>query len=145
MPLLPHIIFFEILFKTNLQCIFNLYLCTYYFFFFFYKYLTVSINQNISLILNMAVIYLSLLHLLHIKTSRGYTYGPFSTLMERIFLKSLSRMFWHSNVNSQLLPWKYSSSNTVILNFPFCSKSSCGFMADVDHRTLYQENEERGA
>lgn len=98
----------------------------------------ISISKNISNIKHDNHTS-SLLHILHIKTSRGYTYGPFSTLMERIFLKSLSSMFWHSNVNSQLLPWKYSSSNTVILNFPLCSNCSCGFMAAVDHRTLYQE------
>lgn len=56
--------------------------------------------------------------------------------MERIFLKSLSRMFWHSKENSQLLPWKCSSSNTVIRNFPLCSNCSCGFMAAVDHHAF---------
>lgn len=76
------------------------------------------------------------------KKSSHYTYGPFSTLMERIFLKSLSRMFWHSNVNSQLLPWKYSSSKTVILNFPLCSISCCGFMVASGHHTFYEKSEE---
>lgn len=50
-----------------------------------------------------------------------WTYGPFSTLMERILLKPLSMMFWHSSMNSQRLPWKFSSSQTVILNWPICS------------------------
>lgn len=49
------------------------------------------------------------------------TYGPFSTLMERILLKPLSMMFWHSSMNSQRFPWKFSSSQTVILNWPICS------------------------
>lgn len=52
---------------------------------------------------------------------RTWTYGPFSTLMERILLKPLSMMFWHSSMNSQRFPWKFSSSHTVILNWPICS------------------------
>ncbi len=57
-----------------------------------------------------------------------HTYGPLSTLIERIFWKSLSRMFWHSSVNSQRLPWKFSSSHTVILHCPCCSICSRWFM-----------------
>lgn len=53
------------------------------------------------------------------------TYAPFSTLMERIFWNPLSMMFWHSSMNSQRLPWKFSSSQTVILHCPICSIICC--------------------
>lgn len=53
------------------------------------------------------------------------TYAPFSTLTERIFWKPLSMIFWHSSMNSQRLPWKFSSSQTVILHCPICSIICC--------------------
>lgn len=59
------------------------------------------------------------------------THGPFSTLMERIFLKSRSKMFGHSMVNWQHFPWKCSSSNMVMLHWlrPLCSICCSGFMS----------------
>lgn len=67
---------------------------------------------------------------------RTWTYGPFSTLMERILLKPLSMMFWHSSMNSQRFPWKFSSSHTVILNWPICSICWV-FMAAASPEGLY--------
>lgn len=52
------------------------------------------------------------------------TYGPDSTLMERILRKPRSMMLGHSMRNSQRLPWKLSSSHTVILYCPRVSMAS---------------------
>lgn len=60
------------------------------------------------------------------KGPRGWwgTYGPDSTLMERILRKLRSMMLGHSMRNSQRLPWKLSSSHTVILYCPRVSMAS---------------------